>query len=220
MAKGWTQARLAEELNKSQPTVFRWEKEDSATLPSREDALRLCRVLGISRDWLEKGTGRARDGFAEDEQPIRMGMGLGFPPGMTAEPPRDTGLKEAPIYGAAEGGEGQIILFRDRDPIDYDVPPRSLRHMNDAFGVLVVGESMSPRFEPRDVVWIDPHRPVRPGDDVLFLRSTDGLTEEIAVLKRLVRIAEHDFHVRQFNPDREFPLPKDEFRPFYVAGRV
>lgn len=49
--KGWSQARLAEEINTAQTTVSSWER--GRTEPTREDVARVADVLGVSLAQIE-----------------------------------------------------------------------------------------------------------------------------------------------------------------------
>ena len=51
-----------------------------------------------------------------------------------------------PIYSAAMGGKGHIII--DTNPIEEARPPDELRRVRDAYGILIVGESMVPPTSP------------------------------------------------------------------------
>lgn len=110
-----------------------------------------------------------------------------------------------PIYAAAEGGDGAMIVTYEA--IDYETRPASLATARGAYGIYIVGDSMSPRYEPGDKALIDPNRPAWSGDDVvLFQLRADN--EAVAMIKRLVRVTKEHWHLKQFNPAREFTVER------------
>ena len=68
-----------------------------------------------------------------------------------------------PIYAAAQGGKGHIII--DCNPIEEARPPDELIRVRDAYGILIVGESMVPAYKPGDVAWVNPHKPAERDTD-------------------------------------------------------
>jgi|SRR5579871_2773039 len=113
-----------------------------------------------------------------------------------------------PVFTSAQGGEGETIVTFE--PIDYVSMPEPLEHVRDPYGVYVVGDSMSPAFEPGDLALVNPHVPARGGDDVIVYRAAEG-GEQAAAIKRLVRAAHDHWSLRQFNPERKFSLPRTEW---------
>ena len=73
--------------------------------------------------------------------------------------------------------------------------PEPLRDVNDAYAVRVHDESMAPALEPGYLIYVDPTRPVKPGDTVV-IQLKDGQ----AFIKRLVRRTEKALICKQFNP--------------------
>jgi len=125
-------------------------------------------------------------------------------------------LKDLPVYGAAEGGDGVMIL--DSEPIEYKERPANLLNVRDAFAVYIVNDSMAPAYEQGDQVNIHPRKPVKPGKDALFIRRESDGTEHVMV-KRLVRATDKSWRVKQFNPPKEFELSKDTWqRALRVVG--
>jgi hypothetical protein len=106
-----------------------------------------------------------------------------------------------PIYSAAQGGKGHIII--DFDPIEEARPPDELSRVRDAYGILIVGESMVPAYKPGDVAWVNPHKPVeRDTDVVLYHVPPHGEAE--AIIKTLVSFSPREWKLRQYQPLRDF----------------
>jgi phage repressor protein C with HTH and peptisase S24 domain len=123
------------------------------------------------------------------------------------------GEADLPIYGSAQGGPSGMIMHPDA--IERVKRPGPLIGVAKGFGVYVLGDSMSPAYEQGDLILVHPGRPPRRGDDVLLLQhEPDG--DVAALVKRLVRWTEKTWHLEQFNPRREFDLPRAAWQEVYV----
>lgn len=113
-----------------------------------------------------------------------------------------------PVYGYVAGvGDDEVFFIDQGHEMTRTVRPNVLKNVRDAYAVDVAGDSMSPRFEPGNRLWVRPKGPVRAGDDVVI--QLDG---ERAIVKRLIRKTEKFIIVAQFNPTKEIKIPKDEVR--------
>lgn len=122
--------------------------------------------------------------------------------------------RDLPIYAAAEGGPGALIITWDA--VEYMPRPAPLSHVKGGYGIYVSGESMAPRFEPGNIALVNPNMPPRANNDVvLFKNDGNGKTE--AMIKRLVRATQTEWHVRQFNPEMSFSLLKSEWKQCQVV---
>jgi phage repressor protein C with HTH and peptisase S24 domain len=165
----------------------------------------------LPRDILEKLASLFAGRAAKGEEPVTadevwaLGGYVGAPKGhplvlVDPEPPRPrTSL--VPIYSAAQGGKGHIII--DFDPIEEARPPDELIRVRNAYGILIVGESMVPAYRPGDVAWVNPHKPIeRDTDVVLYHVPPNGEAE--AIIKTLIGISEQTWKLRQYQPPRDF----------------
>lgn len=128
------------------------------------------------------------------------------------------GAKDLQVYASAEGGnEGMVVI---PEPIDLIARPEDVLNVRDAFAVYVIGDSMAPRIEHGEMVVVNPSKPVRRRDDVVFVRHLeDG--NWAALVKRLVRWTAEDWIVEQYNPAKEFALPRSLWpRAFAISNRV
>lgn len=116
---------------------------------------------------------------------------------------------DLPVYASAEGGGGSIIVTNE--PIDFVRRPEPLLSVRDGYGCYVIGDSMSPAFEQGDLLLVHPGRPVRQGDDCVFVRDQGDGTQQ-ALVKRLLRIAPEKWRVRQYNPPRDFDLDRSQWQ--------
>jgi SOS-response transcriptional repressor LexA len=123
--------------------------------------------------------------------------------------PRAAERTDLPVYASAEGGGGAIIITNE--PIDFVRRPEPLLSVRDGYGCYVIGDSMSPAYEQGDLLLIHPGRPVRAGDDCVFVRDPgDGSLH--ALVKRLLRITPEKWRVRQFNPAKDFDLDRSQWQ--------
>ncbi|HYC63999.1 MAG TPA: S24 family peptidase [Reyranellaceae bacterium] len=165
----------------------------------------LAPLLGVSPDDLRSYAPPSGDG-------TRLGGDL-----RVAGPLRAAERADLPVYASAEGGGGAIVITSE--PIDFVRRPEPLLSVRDGYGCYVIGDSMSPAYEQGDLLLIHPGKPVRPGDDCVFVREqTDGTQH--ALVKRLLRTSTEKFRVRQFNPARDFDLDRAQWtRVQLIVGK-
>lgn len=122
-----------------------------------------------------------------------------------------------PVYAAAEGGGGHLIV--STDPIEYVPRPHTLQAVEDAYAILIVGESMVPAFEPGDTAWVNPRLPrMRDADAIFYALGEAGY--EKATIKRLVGWTDTDWTVKQWNPPKSFKLSRLEWpKAHRVVGK-
>ena len=128
--------------------------------------------------------------------------------------------KNFPVRGIALGGEsgggedGGAFTFNGSE-IDIVRRPLALIGVDNAFAVYVAGDSMAPRFEPGELLFVHPGRPPKPGDDVLVeLHGKDG-EPGACYLKRLARRAGGKVVLAQFNPPREIRIDAKKVRAIH-----
>ncbi|GGC70512.1 S24 family peptidase [Chelatococcus reniformis] len=121
-----------------------------------------------------------------------------------------------PIFGHAAGGaDGRFVMNGER--VGETFCPPSLEGVEGAYAVYVHGDSMAPRFKAGETVWVNPHLPVRRGDDVvvqLLRSSVDDGTPPDAFVKEFVSRGGTTLILYQHNPpegqDRELRFPEDQ----------
>lgn len=162
----------------------------------------LARVLGVSVGFLANGEAAAEAPPATQSQgQAQAGDGRDFP-----------------IYGAAQGGSSGAMAL-SAEPIQRISRPDPLLTVTSSYGVFVVGESMSPAYEQGDIALIHPGLPPRRGADVILQRHEPDGTPHV-LIKHLLGWDEASWKVRQYNPAKDFELPKDEWRDVQtVVGR-
>ena len=156
----------------------------------------LSPLLGVSPDDLRSYAPPSGDGgrLAADLRP--------------AAPVRAAERADLPIYASTEGGGGIIVVTSE--PVDFVRRPEPLLSVRDGYGCYMIGETMSPAYEQGDLLLVNPGKPVRPGDDCVFVRDQADGTQH-ALVKRLLRSSAEKFRVRQFNPARDFDLDRAQW---------
>lgn len=106
-----------------------------------------------------------------------------------------------PLFGAAVGGEdGEFIL--NGNHLDDVFAPPSLSGIPGAYAVRIVGDSMSPRYEDNDTVYINPKRRAVKGDYVVAQIHVDEHKAPLAYIKRLIQHTSGKLILEQFNPPK------------------
>lgn len=120
-----------------------------------------------------------------------------------------------PVRGRAQGGnDGNFVI--EEHPIDWTFRPADLQGVNDAFSVFVSGDSMAPKYKNGDLVYVHPTKPVRKGRFALV-----ETTEHRGFIKQYLGWHEESLLVRQFNPNKDIPIPRDQIlRVMLVIGSL
>lgn len=132
--------------------------------------------------------------------------------------------RDVPILGTAECADLEFeandhpvsvesMELDFNEIVDYARRPASLDNRRDVYCLYWRGHSMSPRFEPGEIGYIDPSRPPGIRDyAVLQLRKPDDTEgERVArvIAKRLVRTTASFYELEQFNPPTTFRVPRE-----------
>lgn len=186
---------------------------------------------GKPRQWQGPEVARLIELMREDEPLVRTEV---RGTGMTSDQVRDAyamrgNVKPVPLLGTALGGifsdleEVELTELRLTEILDYLSRPAGLSD-DEAYAVEIVGDSMAPRFEPGERVFVSPKATVRPGDDVIVQLvdpngrgdMADAVTE--VLIKRFIRRTGAFVELKQFNPQTTFQVPLE--RIARVDGRL
>jgi phage repressor protein C with HTH and peptisase S24 domain len=151
---------------------------------------KLAPILEVEPDQLKPGTvGKT------STNPIRVAK----------LPPVQPGDK-VPIMGIAEGGpdghslwNGEVIGRVDRHP--------NLVGVTTGYAIYVTGTSMVPRYEPGEILHVNPIRPPSVGNYVLIqLKPEQDGDAPPALVKKLIKRTASKLTVEQFNPAKTFDI--------------
>ncbi|UGA46640.1 helix-turn-helix transcriptional regulator [Bradyrhizobium quebecense] len=112
------------------------------------------------------------------------------------------GVRDFPIYAAAHGGEGFMIVHTD--VMEWVKRPVILEGVPDSYGVLVVGESMVPAYRPGDMALVHPRRPPERDTDVILYDHDPRTGDAKSMIKRLVGFNDRSLKLEQYNPAKTF----------------
>jgi phage repressor protein C with HTH and peptisase S24 domain len=112
--------------------------------------------------------------------------------------------RTVPVYGAAAAGLGEDISDVST-PLEYQPSPPVVRGAG--YGVIVAGDSMSPRLQTADVVFASPGNPLRPGDLVVVqYKSKRG--ETLAIVKQFCSYSAEKLVLEQLSKAKKITLAR------------
>ena len=186
IAAKMTQEELAKAVGKTRNAVAQWESGAAHPRPNTlED---IAGALNVSLEWLLVGD---KDAGECDSQQI-------------SDRPA---IKLIPVYGQAVAGINGEFAFDGKKLFEVPCPPQLL-NVENAYGVEVAGDTMSPRYEDGEIVYIDTVRRVKKGDYVvaqIMMKEEDSFPT--AFIKRFIRHDEQELVLTQLNPAKELVFP-------------
>ena len=192
-AKGMTQVALAAYFNISKSAVNQWES--GKNIPDQRKIAALAEKLELDPALLVRLAGLPAPGGSAQA---------------TMSPiPSLPGRPDIPVWASAEAGsDGAMVLVND--PIDWIRRSERMQGVKAPFAFYVIGTSMSPAIEHGDQVVVNPSLLPQVGKDHVFLQTQEDGTM-LALVKRLLRVGANSWKLRQFNPPRDFDLPKTKW---------
>ncbi len=136
-------------------------------------------------------------------------------PASVAVPATASLLRDVEVRGVAVGGNESCFEFNG-EVVDRVRRPPGIAGASNVFAIYVVGQSMSPRFEEGEIVFVHPGRPATSGCDVIVeLHGHNGDPGQ-CYIKRLVRKTPTRTVLQQFNPARDdIAFDNDNIRAMY-----
>lgn len=191
-AAGLTQDDIASHFNIKRVSVTQWEAD--TTRPAITKLPELATLLKTEVSWLLEAAGAAPAAVAREPK-LRASRII---PGDEL-----VGGRDLPIYAAAMGGEGHMIVTFEA--IDWVKRPAVLQNVRGGYGILVRGESMIPAYWPGDTALVNPHlQPTRDSDAVFFHTPPKERGDEEAIIKRLVGMNDREWTLEQYRPAKTF----------------
>ena len=191
-----TQQRLASLTGVTKAAVSAWEA--GKAIPRQGAIEAISKATQVSVEWLLVGE------KAKGEE------GVSFTPnGLVIADIDFSAKKTIPIYGQAVAGVNGEFAFNGIKLFEMLCPPQLLLSP-DAYGVQVSGDSMYPRYEDGEIVYVDPSRRVKKGDYVVAQVMLDeGSSLPQAFIKKFVRHNEVELVLEQFNPEKSLVFPHE-----------
>lgn len=206
LAKGLGQKALGQLVGVSQASIGKIESKYSQ---STEVLDKLCEVLGLDPSSMpESAFGRTRvpQAAAAHKAASQAVPEYARDPAYWAAAAGLVG--DVPLYASAEGGRGMLII--EQDAIGSVKRPPLLQGVKDGYAIYLIGESMVPEFEPGDTLFVNPRLPVLANTTCVFYSSSED-QEPRASVKRYLGASDTSWLVRQFNPNEDFEMPREEW---------
>lgn len=214
-AKGLTQDEVAEHFGIRRVSVTQWESD--TTRPAFSRVPGLADLLGISEDALIKALREPIS--AGDVPPLAVGPRRGTP--TTVIPGNQlVGVSDFPVYAAAMGGDGHLIVTFDQ--VETVKRPSILEGVRNAYALLISGDSMVPAFNHGDMALVHPGLPVaRDKVHIFYDHPPFGAQGEVeAMVKKLVGWTEKKWRLEQYNPAKSFDADRADWPTAHrVVGR-
>lgn len=201
-----TQQEFADRLSGvSRGAVGNWERGLGI---KRENLSVIAKEFGVSFEWLAENRGTMEAGTEPANALVGdklVGQG-----------------NTIPLYGHAVGGQdGEFVLNGNR--LDDITAPPSLSASKGAYAVTVAGESMSPRYEDGETVYVDPTRRVVRGNYVVAQIQLEEEGVKLAYIKRFLRHNADELVLEQLNPPKELRFKHQNVSSVHyivMGGRV
>ena|SRR6218665_370781 len=194
----------------------------------QHDLEKYAKLLDVEIEWLIAGKGRGlsrRHTILDDAvrpNPKSHAVSEGYSLG-------DAGYdgshfaKKSPIWGkiavlgyASGSGEKTAINWEHDAPVDWVDPLPGLAGVSKAAALMILGDSMEPRYRAGEIIFVNRAVPPRAGQDCV-IDTKSGETH----IKQFVRQDHDTVYFLQFNPQKEFSLKKAEIIGLYaVVGRL
>lgn len=157
------------------------------------ESRKIARYLGVARP----------GGFSEEATPF------------AAAPP----AAMAPVYRASAeltDPPGWWRLHRKEPQIDSKPKAPQFAAATRVFGLYAQDDAMTPRFKAGELFFVDPARPVSPGDDVLFTQKAPQGGFEKCILGELLRASPAQYFFLQHASGGEQRISAKSWIPNYV----
>jgi len=187
-AAGLTQQELADATGKTRGAVAQWES--GKTRPRHNVLVAIAEATQRDIAWIESGI-EAAEGAPKPKP------NASFPPKYQEFPQGQS----IPLLGQSAGGPNGRFVLNGTEVGRVFCPPM-LEGVEGAYAVMVFGTSMEPRYFAGETVWVNPHLPVRSGDDVIaqFVGDEEGLPAD-SYIKRFTSQSSKVLRLYQYNPD-------------------
>jgi phage repressor protein C with HTH and peptisase S24 domain len=209
--KGYGLTQLAKAVETSKQNISRWRDEEQK-LP-----VPMARKIAVVLDTTAAQLLLADEPNGAAERSPRPAPEPNARPSLDHVVPdlsRLGGPRNVPVFGTSVGGGEDDSDFEfNGETIDNLPRPASIAHRDKVYAMYVEGESMWPKYEPGDPIYVDPSRAPRPGEYcvVEVLPEQEGGRGK-GFIKRLVRRTPTKVIVEQFNPRKELEFEAKKVR--------
>lgn len=185
----------------SKDTIRNWRRaaqQGTKTSPTFRTLEKIAEVLGTDVSWLLNET---PENFKQPEV-------LPIANAVIGEKLTYTEQEKIPLYGHAVGGlDGEFVLNGNK--LDDITAPPSLLGIHGAYAVTVSGDSMEPRYEDGETLFLDPRKRVTRGDYVVAQIQFEEEGPILAYIKKFVRHNSKELVLEQFSPVKQLTFPHE-----------
>ena len=192
-----SQAELARRVGRSQSAVAEWETGDSE--PRRNIMTIIAEALHVNAMWLETG------GVSEGEH-VFDALAEEAPGPM----PRLAIEQGAIVATVEEGGKAEQVIAPG-EIIERRPKPAKWSNVKDLYGFYLATDTLAPRINPGELIWVHPHRKPQPGQEAVFIAKDRKTKTKALMVKVYSGQTTTKWLVKQYNPKREFELKKTEW---------
>jgi SOS-response transcriptional repressor LexA len=194
---GLTQDQLAERAETGRSQIVKLERGERR----------------LTVDWMLR-LARALNCEPKDLLPPEAGPAPSAPSGPWATGPGGMPARDLPVCGAARGGANALFVDQG-NALEHVFRPAQLDGVGNAFAVYAVGDSMEPKYQAGDLLFINPNLPPVKGCFVVV-----ELGDHEAYVKQFVRQSDDMLMLREFSPVmRDIPIEADRVKAIYrVVG--
>lgn len=170
---------------------------ERGTIPKLDTLLKISKGLGIPVENLS--------GSATTILPTAHKNGSAEPTAVTL-PNRNQMPNDVPVMGTAAGSHLRGAFQMTSDPIDFVRRPPALTGARDIYSLFVEGESMVPQYHPADLIFVNPHKPVRRCDPVVVQCQTGKNAEIEATIGIFIKQTADKLIIQKHNPSAEIEI--------------
>lgn len=124
-------------------------------------------------------------------------------------------LRDLPVFGTTAGSHRKGAVQISSDPIDYVRRPPALIGIKGAYSLFVEGDSMSPRFEHGELIFIRADRKARVGDDVVVLLKNGEHEDHESFIAKLLKLGSDQIVIGKLNPAAEITLDRTKVQAIH-----
>lgn len=219
-AKGLSREDIAELCGTTYQAVSNWENGKNA--PRRGNLIKIADYLSLDVNALMRGEhiGVVKETgdnpidrlvlsgeTAEQNVDLRTATDVARPFGLSLP-------DDIPLLGIGVGGVDADFQFNGTTTNYVRRPPGIARAVG-VYAIRVVNDSMSPKFDDGDLVYVDPHRRPSIGDYVVLELKPleeDGDGAGRAFIKRLKKRTQTKIVLEQFNPPADLEFVADQIK--------
>lgn len=201
----WSQKDLADRVGVSQVAIM---KVEAGTTKKSKHLPKIAQLLDLKLSSIDASLSQSNVEHLMD----KIVPSAEHPPAIYPIPSNQLlGERNLPVYRTARS-EGDRLVLHEKAFRDI-ARPHLLLGIQDAFGVLIVGNTMAREYREGDIAYVDPHALPRETDACMFQREHADGSKEVTFnyLDEPADNSETSWHVSQSNPEKHLTLKKSEW---------